>query len=262
MGVLPWVAWYAFRRHTAYPLGLAAEAVTNTAFGFMRAWILVALWRERPALGGYDVADAVTFCFLTQALIGPVQIFGGMELTRRIRDGDVAIDLYRPVGLQGWWLADDLGRAAGALLLRGGLPPAVGALVFPLRLPGPSGAAAFAVSLVLAVVVGFGLRYLVALAVFWLHDDRGPAAVALVMSLFFSGMILPLVAFPGLLGEVARALPWAALVQVPADVFLGKRTGADLAAALAFQAGWAAVLLAAGRLLTAAARRRLVVHGG
>lgn len=29
----------------------------------------------RPSLGGYDAADAVTFCFLTQALIGPVQIF-------------------------------------------------------------------------------------------------------------------------------------------------------------------------------------------
>ncbi|WP_243725465.1 hypothetical protein [Actinomadura rubrisoli] len=64
-------------------------------------WWLVALWHERPSLGGYDAADAVTFCFLTQALIGPVQIFGGLDLATRIRDGDVAIDLHRPVGLQG-----------------------------------------------------------------------------------------------------------------------------------------------------------------
>ncbi|MCP9947165.1 hypothetical protein LUX33_00965 [Actinomadura madurae] len=97
---------------------------------------------------------------------------------------------------------------------------------------------------------------------FWLHDDRGLSAVTLVMSLFFSGMILPLVVFPGWLGEVARALPWAAQIQVPADVFLGTYTGGALLGALAFQAGWAAALLGAGALATRAARRRLVVHGG
>ncbi|MET9540019.1 DUF309 domain-containing protein, partial [Streptomyces sp. NPDC006553] len=31
---------------------------------------------------------------------------------------------------------------------------------------------------------------------------------------------LPLNVFPGALGEVARALPWASLLQVPADVYL------------------------------------------
>jgi ABC-2 type transport system permease protein len=256
------VWWYGFRRHTAYPLGSLTESLTNTVFGFMRAYVLLALWDVRPSLGGYEAADAVTFCFLTQALIGPVQIFGGMDLTERIRKGDVAIDLYRPVGLQGWWLADDLGRAAGSLLLRSGPPLLAGALVFPFRWPSPVNAAAFAVSMVLAVLVGFALRYLVATGMFWLHDDRGLSAVTLVMSLFFSGMILPLVVFPGWLGDAARALPWAAQIQVPADVFLGTHTGGALLEALAFQAGWAAVLLGAGALVTRAARRRLVVHGG
>jgi len=260
--VLPWVAWYAFRRHTAYPLSAFAEALTNTVFGFLRAYLLIALWNERPGLGGYDVTDAVTFCFLTQALIGPVQIFGGMELTERIRSGDVAIDLHRPVDLQAWWLADDLARGIAALLLRGGPPMAAGAVAFGLRTPGPGQFAAFALSVVMAVLTSFAFRYLVAVATFWLHDERGLQAVALVLSLFFSGMILPLVVFPGPLGELARVLPWAALVQVPADVFLGVHTGVDLARALAFQAAWAAALLTAGRGLTVAARRKLVVHGG
>ena len=262
MGVLPWVWWYGVRRHAAYPLGSLTEAVTNTVFGFMRAYVLLALWEVRPSLGGYDAADAVTFCFITQALIGPVQVFGGMDLAERIRNGDVAIDLHRPAGLQGWWLADDLGRATASLLLRAGPPLAAGSLVFPFRWPGPAGLAAFAVAVPLAVTVGFGLRYLVAMGMFWLHDDRGLNAVTLVMSLFFSGMILPLVVFPGRLGSVAHALPWSAQIQVPADVFLGRHEGAGLVGALGFQAAWAVVLLGAGALVTRAARRKLVVHGG
>ncbi|WP_433323690.1 ABC transporter permease [Spirillospora sp. CA-294931] len=262
MSVFPWVAWYAWRRHTAYPLSAAAEALTNTVFGFIRAYVLLALWSAKPGLGGYDATDAVTFCFLTQALIGPMQVFGGLELSARVRSGDVAIDLYRPVDLQTWWLADDLARALAATLLRGVPPMLAGALFFTLTLPGPTALAGFAAAVLLAMLVSFGIRYLVALAVFWLHDDRGLSAVSLVMSLFFSGMILPLVAFPGWLGTLAQTLPWSALIQVPADIFLGKSTGSELLSALAFQATWAVVLLAAGRALTLAARRRLVIQGG
>ncbi|HJX88037.1 MAG TPA: hypothetical protein VJ277_10795, partial [Gemmatimonadales bacterium] len=80
--------------------------------------------------------------------------------------------------------------------------------------------------------------------------------------LFFSGMLLPLNLFPGALGEVARALPWSSLLQVPADVFLGTYTGWGLARAYAFQGGWAVTLLLAGRLLQSVATRRVVVQGG
>ncbi|WP_018656148.1 ABC transporter permease [Actinomadura flavalba] len=259
MSVHPWVAWYAFRRHTAYPLGAFTEGLTNTVFGLLRAYILIAVWAERPSLGGYDVTDAVTFCFLTQALLGAVQVFGGMDLTARIRTGDVAIDLYRPVGLLGWWLADDVGRALATLLLRAGPPLLTGAIIFDLRAPSPARAAAFAAAFALAVLVSFALRYLVALAMFWLSDDQGVQMISLVLTLFFSGMVLPLVVFPGALGTAAGWLPWSALIQVPADVYLGKR---DVAGALAFQAAWAAALLAAAHLVTRAARHRLVVQGG
>ncbi|MDX6740462.1 ABC transporter permease [Actinocorallia sp. A-T 12471] len=257
------VCWFSFRRNASYRLAALGEAVSNTLFGFIRAYVLIALWEYRPGLGGYTVADAITFSFLTQALIGPVQIFGGLDLAERVRTGDVAIDLHRPADLQLWWLADDLGRAAFTLVARGALPMAAGWLAFGIVLPdGPARWAAFLGTLVLAVLVSFALRYLVALTVFWIHDARGVEGLAMVCSLFFSGMILPLVVFPGLLGDVARALPWAALIQVPADVFLGKVTGWALVQAYAFQAAWAVVLLGLGRALTGAAHRKLVIQGG
>jgi ABC-2 type transport system permease protein len=257
-----WVAAYAFRRYSTYRVAAVSATFTNTVFGFLRAFVLIAVWRARPALGGYDVADAMTFSFLTQGLIEPVRVFGGsLDLTERIRTGDIAIDLHRPVDLQGWWLADDLGRAAFAVLSRGAPPLIVGGLAFSLRWPpSPGRWAAFAVAVLLAVLVSFALRYLYSLAVFWIHDDRGVTAISLVTTMFFSGMIIPLVVFPGPLAAVARVLPWAALIQVPADVFLGKR--ADPLGAYAFQAAWAVALLVAGRLLTVAAQRRLVIHGG
>ncbi|MEV0974065.1 ABC transporter permease [Microtetraspora glauca] len=252
---------YSFRKHATYWGAAAAGAFTNTVFGVLRAYVLIALWQARPALGGYDVTDAVTFCFLTQAYIGPMQVFGGgLEITQRIRTGDIALDLVRPAPLLLWSLSEDLGRAGFLFFVRSVPPTIAGALLFGIGFPGEATVwAAFAVSFALGVVISFGWRYIVALATCWLRDDRGLAVMSLVLTTFFSGLMLPLVIFPGWLGTFARALPWSAMVQVPADIYLGK---ADIPGALGFQVMWAAVLLGLGALLTRAARRKVVVDGG
>ncbi|GGW29906.1 ABC transporter permease [Streptomyces xantholiticus] len=260
------VAAGGFRRYATYRVATAAGVFTNTVFGFILAYTYIALWDERPQLGGYDQSQALTYVWLGQALLMTCAMMGGGfedELIERIRTGDIAIDLYRPADLQLWWLAGDLGRAAFHLLGRGIVPMVLGALAFDLALPvSPLTWVAFLVSVALGVVVSFAVRFLVALSAFWLMDGTGVMQMCWLVGLFFSGMLLPLNLFPGLLGDVARALPWSSLLQVPADVFLGTHTGWDLVRAYAFQGGWALVLLAAGRALQSVATRRVVVQGG
>lgn len=253
----------SFRRYATYRVATAAGVFTNTVFGFLICFVYIALWSQRSQLGGYDVRDAITYAWVAQSLLMTVAIFGGGfqdEFAERVRRGDIAVDLYRPVNLQLWWLASDLGRAAYHLLARGIPPTLIGAAVFGLRLPTLAGWVFFLVSVTLAVVVSFAVRYLVALTAFWLVDSRGVDYLVGVCATFLSGMILPLVLFPGWLGDVARALPWAATVQVPIDVFLGKHD--VVLTPLAFQAGWAVALLLAGQVVTAMAARKLVVQGG
>ncbi|WP_254885785.1 ABC-2 family transporter protein [Streptomyces sp. NA02950] len=260
------VAVSAFKRYATYRIATVAGVFTNTVFGFILAYTYTALWDERPHLGGYDLSQALTFVWLGQALLAATAVMGGgvqEELQERIRSGDIAVDLYRPVDLQLWWLAGDLGRALFQLLGRGVVPLTLGALAFRLTLPAsPLTWLWFLLSVTLGVCVGFAVRYLVALAAFWLFDVAGLSMLSGLLCLFFSGMILPLHVFPGRLGEVARALPWSAILQVPADVFLEEHRGAGLLWAFGFQAAWAVVLLAAGRLLQSVATRKVVVQGG
>ncbi|MGW7462820.1 ABC transporter permease [Streptomyces sp. NPDC054797] len=261
------VAAGGFRRYATYGTATAAGVFTNTAFGFIVAYTYIALWDERPGLGGYDQAQALTFVWVSQSLLAAGALIGGgfqEEMQERVRTGDIAVDLYRPADLQMWWLAADLGRAAFQLLGRGLFPLVAGALAFRLALPAdPLRWLLFLVSVTLGLVVSFAVRYLLGLAAFWLMDGAGINMMATVVSIFFSGMLLPLTVFPGGFGEFVRVLPWAAMLQIPMDVLLGKHAGAGSAAgALAFQAGWAGVLLGAGRLLQSAATRKVVVQGG
>ncbi|MCU7824616.1 ABC-2 family transporter protein [Kitasatospora sp. DSM 101779] len=260
------VAAGAFRRYATYRAATLAGTVTNTVFGFILAYTFLALWQARPGLGGYDTAQAVTYIWISQALLVTVAVWGGGfqdDVQERLRTGDIAVDLHRPVDFQGWWLAADLGRAAFHLLARGTLPTLAGALAFDLRLPAsPLVWAVFLVSVALAVTVSFGLRFLVVLTGFWLHDSDGVRAVVLVVAMFLSGMLLPIGLFPGWLGSLAAALPWAAVIQTPVDILVQHRTGAAVATGLAGQLAWAAVLFAAGRLALALAVRKVVVQGG
>ncbi|MFF3610270.1 ABC transporter permease [Streptomyces sp. NPDC002580] len=257
------VAASGFRRYATYRIATAAGVFTNTVFGLILAYVFIALWDAKPHLGGYDQAQALSYVWLSQALLMVVAMMGGGfedELIERIRTGDIAIDLYRPADLQMWWLAQDMGRALFHLLGRGVVPLAFGALVFDLALPSdPLAWLAFLVAVALGVVVGFSLRFLVALSAFWLLDGAGVAQLAFIAGIFCSGMLLPLNVFPGVLGEVVRGLPWSSLIQAPVDVLLGT---ADPLGTYAFQAAWAIVLLAAGRLVQSVATRRVVVQGG
>ena len=259
------IATRAFRRYSTYRAATLAGVFTNSVFGVIYSFAYLALWRANPTAGGYDAQDAVTYVWLGQALLMTIALWGGGatdDLAERVRTGDVAIDLYRPVGLVGWYLASDLGRAAYHLLTRGLGPTLIGLLVFDISLPSPGHAVAFAVSVVLAVVVSFAVRFLVASTAFWLLDQSGVRVMSGAFAIFFSGMMLPLVLFPGWLGTLATALPWASYVQVPADIWLGKHTGAGLAAALGFQVFWAIVLLAACQVVLGLATRKVVVQGG
>ncbi|MFC7587036.1 ABC transporter permease [Nonomuraea antimicrobica] len=184
----------------------------------------------------------------------------GLGIPERIRSGDIALDLVRPASLQLWTLSEDVGRASYLFLVRGLPPMLVGAAVFGIVVPADPGQwAGFLASFTLAIVVSFGWRYLLALSVCWLLDDRGVAVLSLVLTTFFSGMMVPLHIFPGWLGDLARSLPWAAMVQVPTDVYLGK---GSVPQALAFQAFWAVVLLGLGALGTRAIRHKVVIQGG
>jgi ABC-2 type transport system permease protein len=265
MGLYVMLARVGYRRYAAYPAATAAGLFTNVFFGFLVAYVLLAVYDVRDEVGGYDAADAVTYVWLVQGLLSVVASFGPtwFELSLRVRSGNVATDLQRPLDLQRLLLAQDVGRAAHMLLYRAIPPFLIGALVFDVVVPDNLGRwLAFAVSVCLAVVVSFAIRFLVNLMSFWLLDYRGPTMLAMVVSHLLSGLIIPLAFFPDPFGDIARVLPFASMLMLPIDIFVGAVSGTEIAAVLALQSFWAVVLLAAGRAVLAGGTRKLVVQGG
>ncbi|TDC31296.1 ABC-2 family transporter protein [Micromonospora sp. KC213] len=253
-----------FRRHATYRQAALAGVVTNTVFGFLRCYVLLAVAGAAGTAGGYDRAQLVTFVWVGQGLLAVVLLWGWTDLADRIRTGDIAGDLLRPVHPVTSYLATDLGRAGYAVLARMLPPILVGPLFFDVHLPArwPT-VPLFVGSVVLAVVLCFACRFLVNATAYWLQDVRGPMVLWTLGSGVLAGLYFPLRFLPE---EIQRVLwfgtPFPSLLQTPLDVLVERDPPATQAGLVALQAGWVVLLLAGCRLVQRRAERRLVVQGG
>ncbi|WP_442878614.1 ABC transporter permease [Brachybacterium sp. J153] len=258
------VAVAAFRQYSTYRLATAAGVFTNSVFGLIRASILfAAIATADGELAGYTALQAATYVWLGQALLAPIEAFGTREVSQRVHQGDIAVDLLRPVPFLTLFYAQKLGRSSFLLLGRGLPPLLIGALITGLALPeDPLSYPLGLLSLLLAITLAFLADMLVNLAAFWLVETRGLSVVYMAVMNLLSGFLIPIVWFPDWLLAIARATPFPSMIQTPIDTLSGRIPVAEAAGLVAVQAGWIAVLALAAWAVLRAGVRSLEVQGG
>nr|WP_231921448.1 ABC-2 family transporter protein [Micromonospora auratinigra] len=241
-----------------------AGVVTNTVFGFLRCYIFLAVADGAGRAAGYDRAQLASYVWAAQGLLAVIAIWGWSELADRIRTGEIAADLLRPVHPVTSYLATDLGRAGFAALARMIPPVLTGPLFFAVYVPHRwATLPLFAGSVLLAVIVCFACRYLVNATAYWLQDVRGPMILWTLFSGVLAGLYFPLGFLPGWLETALRyATPFPSLFQTPLDVLVEREPMPQQLVLVGLQVGWAVALLALCRLVQRRAEHKLVVQGG
>ena len=260
MRVYAEVARRSFLRHSTYRGATVAGAFANTVFGFIKAYIVLAVIAQTGAINGLDRTKAVTFIFVAQGMLMLISAFGSTEVGDRVKDGSIATDLYRPVDFSGYWLAADIGRA-GFLAIFRGLPPLLaGALVFPIGLPTATVRwLEFVVCVTMSVALASRWWLMVNLVAFWTVEVRGIRSLGIIVLNFAAGILLPLQFLPKGLRAAAMVTPFAAMLQRPVDLLLGLTS---FPVVIAWQGAWLVVMESAVRFELGAAVRKVVIQGG
>ncbi|MDE9364966.1 ABC-2 family transporter protein [Luteipulveratus sp. YIM 133132] len=252
------------REQSTYRLAALGGLVANATFGFLKVAVLFATVRAAGGdLNGYDLGAMSAYIWLSQGLLGSVNLHGRSDFAERIKDGSVAVDFLRPLDVQAASIVQEVGRSLWSLVPRGIPSVLIGGLVVGMTMPTSPGPYLLgAVSLLIGITIGAAVVYLVATAGFWMVETRGLQILYMVVSGFLAGLFVPIALFPGWLLVLAQATPFPSMMMYPIDILSGRVTGAAALGLTAAQLGWLAALGLAGHLLTRAGRHKLEVQGG
>ena len=217
-------------------------------------------------LVGYSFPDMVAYYLLS--MLG--RAFSSMpglasSVAKQIREGEIKKFLIQPIDMVGFLL---LGRAAHKVayysiaifpfalvfyLCRG---------YFTLGWPTPSVLAAFAISLVLAFLLGYFIDLCIGLVGFWFLEVSSLLFVYMLLSFFLSGHMFPLDLLPEPWNVVVDFLPFKYMAYFPAAIFLGKVDASELWWQIAVEALWLVAFVILARVLYRRGLKRYSGFGG
>ncbi len=111
-------------------------------------------------------------------------------------------------------------------------------------------------------MVSFNWRFIVNLAAFWTPNAVGVNRIAVTLTMFLSGFLMPLRFFPDWFVQLCYLTPFPHMVNAIVEVSLGAFDGAQIARTLFGQAIWIVILYLLGQCMLKAGVKRLVIQGG
>ncbi len=256
------VASTAIKGSLAYTAWVWADLITTVASMFIFVYFWRAVYAGTQTLGGLTLQQTITYILLARLLAPIVETRTIFYFGFLLRQGMIAVELTRPLDMQARMMAEAFGELSTMLVRR--LPLLVLAwLAFGMQLPAnPAVWGAFAVSLVLGMIVLFLFDWMFASLAFYVTETWGLSVVRIGVGSFFSGALVPLAMMPGWLQQVAAALPFAQALSVPVSILSGIIPLGDVPRLWLVQLAWLAALLVLSRAVFRVALRKITVQGG
>lgn len=243
----------------------------GTVLRFLPIVTTILLWRAvyegsgQTELGGFQYREMVAYLLLTNIS----RMFSSMPglaagIAREVREGTLKRYLVQPLDLVGYLLASRIAHKV-AYITMAFLPYA--GLFYVCRgyfdgFPDATTLAAYALSLVLAFLVGFFFEATVGMVGFWFLEVTSILYIVMTLNYFISGHMLPLDLLPQPWATILKVLPFQYMAYFPAVIFLGKIQGWSLVMHLALELFWAVAFMILARVLYKAGLKRYSAFGG
>lgn len=252
------------KQFAAYTAWVWAEMLVQLLSMVVFAYFWRAIYASAPGatLGGLALTQTLNYILLARLLAPLVETNLIFQFGYMIRQGQVAVELLRPVDLQARFYVESMVNIALFLALRVPLT-AVAVMFFGLQLPAtPAVWLAFGLTLWLGQTCLFLFDWIFACLAFYSTETWGLSMVRVGLAMFFSGSLIPIQLMPAGLQALAQAMPFAQALGVPASFLSGATPVSALPGILLVQVAWLAGLWLASRVVYGHALRTITVQGG
>ena len=223
-----------------------------------------ALYASNPDAAGVSLSQMISYAVLGVALEAILHPRNGPQfyIMEQVRKGAIEMDIMKPIDFQFYMFAKNMGGLAVRFLFLV-LPSLIAAyFLFSLELPGRQAFVGFLCSLVCSVIISFFLNFILGLLSMITMDIKNINWGYNAVLRFFSGQMVPLWIFPGILGVISDILPFRCIYAIPMSIYIGNDAGMDMLGALGVQVVWIFLLFVFSRLLMRRVFARVMIQGG
>ena len=221
------------------------------------------LYEINPERVGVGLQEMTTYAVLGIALVAVMHREGPQfYIMEQVRTGRIELDILKPMNFLFYMMCKYVGFGLTRML--GMVLPSlvVAYFLFGFSLPTFVNGAEFLMSVALAFLVVFMLKFMMGLVSMITMNIQNIMMAYNAIQNFFGGMMVPLWLFPGILGTVSLFLPFRSIYYIPISIYIGRYEGIGLIAVLGLQLLWIFVLGLFARLLMQFVFRRMMVQGG
>lgn len=215
---------------------------------------------------GFTMTDMTVYVFLSN-LVGFLTATDSTDnLADEIRDGSIIMRMIKPVNVDHSILTFEIGGKVMTITCIF-LPVMLGVELYRYMVLGHIAFSVvnfliFVVSMILSYLLSFYLNLIFGYLAFFLLNIWGFSILKGSIIKFFSGAIIPLAFFPGIVRTIFEQLPFASLVYAPTMIYMGKYSGFEIVFTLGKQVLWLIVFVLISKAIWGWAQKRLAVQGG
>ncbi len=243
---------------------------SDAIFQFMNIFIFyyvnVCVWQAifRSGHGkvtGASVAEMITYLTVSECIAVIVKTEVISEIDHKIRMGEIAMDLLKPVSLQLFLFWRSIGNMCFRFITCAVPMFAIANLIWDIEYPPIPVLLVVAVMVCNGMVIQFLLSFFMGLTGFWYPAVWHLERVLDVVTRLFAGSFIPLWLFPQALRSIAEILPFQYIYYIPISVFIQK-THTSYRNIILLQIVWIFGLYVLCRMIYRMGRKKLTLQGG
>ena len=257
-----------------YRLAAFSGATVSVFFALIEVVILTVFFKygkhSGESINGLSLTQGVSYIWLGQLFVMlQIPAIDG-DLMGKIVNGDIGVELCRPLDLYVHWYVRSAAGKVNAFFLRGGMVVLCGVVLFMAGFKNvglgfavsPVNFALFILSVVCAFFFSTAYGMFVTSIRIGIAWGDGPINLITVLGMVLSGSFLPLQLWPDFMQGFLRIQPFASYLDVPAKLYVGSITITDGIIGVILQVFWIGVFVFFGRMLMKRKLKAVVIQGG
>jgi ABC-2 type transport system permease protein len=222
--------------------------------------------QEAGMSAGLTLKQVITYAWLAQVLFLMQPRGIDEEILKKITNGDVSVELCRPLDLYFHWFSKTAARRLTPLFWRGSVTLLAGMLMpAALRILPPatlSGLILMLVSTFSAFILCSSYAMLICAVRLNIAWGDGPTYIMMLAGGVLSGSYLPLQLWPEALQKLLFYQPFAGYLDIPVRLYLGTIAPGDAGRAICLQLLWSCAFILSGKALMAKRLQTVIIQGG